>query len=106
MQRKGRGGADFLALDQGRHANPDLCIGGHNQPGHEMRKFLVTFHKTLPDDTGHEHRVLQRQAVVSARSEVSASYEAKAMLCKAAGVADWRLRADTCEVVELALQMA
>ncbi|MFC6790940.1 hypothetical protein ACFQE0_15750 [Methylobacterium komagatae] len=71
-----------------------------------MRKFLVTFHKTLPDDTGHEHRVLQRQAVVSASSEVSASYEAKAMLCKAAGVADWRLRADTCEVVELALQMA
>ncbi|MGC5779459.1 hypothetical protein [Methylobacterium sp. NFXW15] len=71
-----------------------------------MRKFLVTFHKTLPDDTGHEHRVLQRQAVVSARSEMSASYEAKAMLCKAEGVADWRLRADTCEVVELALQMA
>ncbi|MGU3340766.1 hypothetical protein ACLBXJ_22350 [Methylobacterium mesophilicum] len=66
-----------------------------------MREYLVTFHKTVPDDTGHDHRVLQRQAVVIARSDVAAAYAAKAMLCEADGVVDWRLRADTCEVVEI-----
>ncbi|GJE74274.1 hypothetical protein [Methylorubrum suomiense] len=66
-----------------------------------MREYLVTFHKTVPDDTGHDHCVLQRQAVVRARSDVAAAYAAKAMLCEADGVVDWRMRADTCEVVEL-----
>lgn len=66
-----------------------------------MREYLVTFHKTVPDDTGHDHRVLQRQAVVTARSDMAAIYAAKAMLCEADGVVDWRLRADTCEVREL-----
>ena len=70
-----------------------------------MREYLVTFHKTVPDDTGHDHRVLQRQAVVTARSDVAA-YAAKAMLCEACGVVDWRMRADTCEVAELTRQAA
>ncbi|MEL6061449.1 MULTISPECIES: hypothetical protein [unclassified Methylobacterium] len=65
-----------------------------------MRKYLVTFNKTVPDDTGHDHRVVQRQMVVTARSEISAAYAAKATFQKVAGVIDWRLRADTCEVVE------
>ncbi|MEE7462270.1 hypothetical protein MFUR16E_13710 [Methylobacterium fujisawaense] len=65
-----------------------------------MRTYLVTFHKTVPDDTGHDHRVLQRQAVVTACSDVAAAYAAKAMLCEADRVVDWRLRADTCEVCE------
>ena len=71
-----------------------------------MRTFLVTFLRTVPDDTGHDHRILQRRAIVAARSEVSAAYEAKAMFREAAGVPDWRLRADTCEVVELASHAA
>ncbi|TGD98360.1 hypothetical protein [Methylobacterium nonmethylotrophicum] len=71
-----------------------------------MRKFLVTFAKTVSDETGHDHVVLLRRAVIAARSDVSAAYEAKAMFCEAAGVPDWRLRADTCEVVELARHAA
>jgi len=66
-----------------------------------MRQYLVTFHKVVPDDRGHDHRVVQRRVAVSARSEVSASYAAKAMFCQRCGIADWRLRADTFEVVEL-----
>ncbi len=66
-----------------------------------MRAYLVTFHKVVPDDTGHDHRVLQRETVVTARSDVSAAFAAKAIFREAAGVVDWRLRADTCEVVEL-----
>ncbi|GJD90393.1 MULTISPECIES: hypothetical protein [Methylobacterium] len=66
-----------------------------------QRAYLVSFHKVVPDDTGHDHRVLQQQAVVRARSDVSAAYAAKAMFREAVGVVDWRLRADTCEVVEL-----
>ncbi len=66
-----------------------------------MRDYLVTFHKVVPDAAGHDHHVLQRQTVVTASSEVSAAYAAKAMFREAAGVVDWRLRADTCKVVEL-----
>ena len=71
-----------------------------------MHEYLVTFHKTVLDDTGHDHRILQRQAVVHARSDVAAAYAAKAMLCEADGVVDWRLRAYTCEVVELSQHAA
>ncbi|MGV7032669.1 hypothetical protein [Methylobacterium symbioticum] len=71
-----------------------------------MHEYLVTFHKTVLDDTGYDHRVLQRQAVVHARSDVSAAFAAKAMLCEADGVIDWRLRADTCEVVDLSQRAA
>jgi hypothetical protein len=66
-----------------------------------MRKYLVTFHKVVPDDSGHDHSVLQRQAVVSARSEMAAACPAQALFCQMAGVVDWRIRADTCEVSEL-----
>jgi len=71
-----------------------------------MRKYLVTFHKTVPDDTGHDHRVMQRQAIVGARSDVDAARAARAMLCKPCGVVDWQMRADTCEIVELAKHAA
>ena len=66
-----------------------------------MRTYLVTFRKLVPDGYGHDHRALQKRVVVAARSDVAAAYAAKAMFCKAAGILDWRLRADTCDVVEL-----
>lgn len=66
-----------------------------------MRQYLVTFHKIVPDDSGHDHRVAQRRVAVSARSEIAAAYAAKAIFCQRSGIIDWRLRADSCEVVEL-----
>ena len=69
---------------------------------HAMRTFLVTFHKIIPDGRGHDHRALQRQAVVSASSGEAAADAAKALFCQTVGIVDWRLRADTCEVVGLA----
>lgn len=66
-----------------------------------MRQYLVTFHKVVPDDSGHDHRALQHHVVVTAGSEVAAALAAKAVFCECAGVVDWRLRADTCDVVEL-----
>ncbi|MDP4003351.1 hypothetical protein [Methylobacterium sp. NEAU K] len=66
-----------------------------------MRNFLVTFLKIVADDSGHDHRVPQLQAVVSACSEDAAADAAKALFCEAAGIVDWRLRADTWDVVEL-----
>lgn len=71
-----------------------------------MRKYLVTFHKVVPDDCGHEHRAVQRQSVVAACSEASAACAAQALFCQAAGIVDWRMRADTCEVAELDGQTA
>ena len=67
-----------------------------------MRTYLVTFHKMVPDDSGHDHHALQRRIGVRARSEVSAEWQAKAMLCEQAHIVDWRLRADTCEVALVA----
>ncbi|WCS26039.1 hypothetical protein LOK46_04155 [Methylobacterium sp. NMS14P] len=66
-----------------------------------MRLYRVTFYKTVADDTGHEHRVRQRAILVRAPSEVSAVWQAKALLCAGAQVVDWRLRADSCEVAAL-----
>ncbi|MEE7448989.1 hypothetical protein MRF4_14950 [Methylobacterium radiotolerans] len=66
-----------------------------------MRQYLVTFHKVVPDDSGHDHCVLQHHVVVPAESDVSAACAAKADFCEAAGIVDWRLRADTCLVEEL-----
>ncbi|KQT60010.1 neuroendocrine-specific golgi family protein P55 (NESP55) [Methylobacterium sp. Leaf456] len=67
-----------------------------------MRQYLVNFYKVVTDDHGHDRSILQHQALVRARSEVSALFEAKAMFREAMGVADWRLRADACEAVTLA----
>lgn len=66
-----------------------------------MRRYLVTFHKLLPDGAGHDRCTLQRQVVVTAISDVTAVEAAKTMFCEAAGIVDWRLRADACEVTEL-----
>ena len=69
---------------------------------HAMRTFLVTFHKIVSDGRGCDHRVLQQQTVVSASYGEAAADAAKTMFCQAASIVDWRLRADTCEVIELA----
>ncbi|KMO41786.1 neuroendocrine-specific golgi family protein P55 (NESP55) [Methylobacterium tarhaniae] len=66
-----------------------------------MREYLVTFHKVVSDDIGHDRRVLQQQAVVSAPCPVTALAMAKIHFCETAGIVDWRLRADSCEVVAL-----
>jgi hypothetical protein len=66
-----------------------------------VRTFLVTFHKVVPDGRGRDRCVLQQQTVVSACSGEAAVDAAKALFCEAAGIIDWRLRADTCEVVGL-----
>jgi hypothetical protein len=67
-----------------------------------MRTFLVTFHKVVSDGRGRDHRALQRQAVVPASHGEAAAEAAKVLFCQAASIVDWRLRADTCEVIELA----
>ena len=66
-----------------------------------MRTFLITFLKVVPDGQGHDKCVLQRKTVVSACYRKAATDAAKTSFCEAAGIADWRLRADTCEVVDL-----
>ena len=66
-----------------------------------MRRYLVTFHKVVSDDTGHDRPTLQRQVIVTALSNATAIEVAKAMFCEAAGIIDWRLRADACEVIEV-----
>ncbi|UMY19847.1 hypothetical protein MMB17_11435 [Methylobacterium organophilum] len=71
-----------------------------------MRSYLVTFHKVVPDGSGHDRAVVQGRMVVRARSDVSALYEAKARFCQAMRIADWRLRADTCRAVEVARLVA
>lgn len=67
-----------------------------------MREYLITFHRIVLHDADPNRRVLQRRARVRARSDVGAAWEAKAIFCRAFGISDWRLLADTCEVVELA----
>ncbi|MEE7504781.1 hypothetical protein [Methylobacterium mesophilicum] len=71
-----------------------------------MHKYLVTFLKVVPDDGGHEHTTIQRQTVVSAHSQAAAACAAQALFCQTAGIVDWRMRADTCEVAELDGQAA
>jgi hypothetical protein len=71
-----------------------------------MRQYLVTFDKVVPDDSGHDHSTKQHQVVVSACSELSAAHAAKALFCEAAGIVDWRQRADSCVVAELAASTA
>lgn len=66
-----------------------------------MRQYLVTFHKVVPDSTGHDRRIVQERVLVTARSDVAAAFAAKAIFCEAAGIADWRMRADSCELVEM-----
>lgn len=67
-----------------------------------MRTFLVTFHKVVSDCRGRDHRVLQQQTVVPASYGEAAAEAAKMLFCQAAGIVDWRMRADTYEVTELA----
>ncbi len=71
-----------------------------------MREYLATFHKVVPDDLGHDRRVVQWQSVVSASCELSALALAQARFCEDAGLADWRLRADSCDVVVMACEAA
>ncbi|MGH1590996.1 hypothetical protein ACRBEV_24830 [Methylobacterium phyllosphaerae] len=80
--------ADVLLADDRPHRNGDRT----------MHAYRVTFYKTVADDAGHEYRVRQRTVLVRARSEVTAEWKAKALLCERAHVIDWRLRADSCEI--------
>jgi len=66
-----------------------------------MRMFLVRFHKTVSDGRGHDHRVLQRQVLVRATTDVAALWDAKARFCRALGISDWRFRADGCDLAEV-----
>ena len=66
-----------------------------------MKLFLVTFHKQVSDDTGHERHALQHQALILTTSMASALSVGQAMFCEAQGIADWRLRADACEASEV-----
>ncbi len=66
-----------------------------------MRQYLVSFYRVLVDISGDDRRVLQHQALVEARSQVAALFEAKALFREELGVVDWRLCADICEAVEL-----
>ncbi len=66
-----------------------------------MRTYSVTFYTTVADETGHEHRVVQGTVRVRAYSDVSAEWQAKALLCERARIIDWRLRADGCETTAL-----
>lgn len=66
-----------------------------------MRTYSVTFYTTAADETGHKHRVAQGTMVIRAYSDVSAEWQAKALLCERARIIDWRLRADSCETTAL-----
>ncbi|MCJ2099255.1 hypothetical protein [Methylobacterium sp. E-046] len=67
-----------------------------------MRTFLVKFHKTVSDGRGYDRQIIQQQSIVPASYGEAAADAAKTMFCRAASIVDWRLRADTCEVVEMA----
>ncbi|MGY2046837.1 hypothetical protein [Methylobacterium sp. JK268] len=71
-----------------------------------MHAFSVAFLKTVSDDTGHERSVLQWRCVVQAPSAAQAVADAKARLCDCLGVADWRVRADRCEIRAVAERAA
>ena len=66
-----------------------------------MKLFLVTFHKQVSDDTGHERSSLQHQALIHSTSKASALLVGQTKFCEAEGIADWRLRADACEASEV-----
>ncbi|MFC0369829.1 hypothetical protein [Methylobacterium isbiliense] len=91
-----------FALDQGRLARREQTASDSLGRSGIMRNYLVTFSRIVLDGAGRDRHVVQRRAVIRSRSEVTAAWEAKALFCKAAGIADWRMRADTCEVAELA----
>jgi hypothetical protein len=63
--------------------------------------FLVTFHKLVSDDTGHERRALQHEVLVPATSSDAAIAAGQTVFCEANGVVDWRLRADACDAAEV-----
>lgn len=67
-----------------------------------MRRYLVIFSKRVPRHAPGVRYPLERQVVVTAPSGAAAAQMAKAILCETAGVVDWRLQADDCDVAELA----
>ncbi|WP_372426910.1 hypothetical protein [Salinarimonas chemoclinalis] len=58
-----------------------------------MPRWRVTFYKTISDDTGHEHRAVQKEITVLADDRDAAVEEAARLYVLAEGC-DWRLRAD------------
>ncbi len=63
-----------------------------------MPKYCVKFLKNIPDATGHEHPMCQREFEVEAESEADAMAQAKALFSTAEKSGDWSLRADKIEV--------
>ena len=66
-----------------------------------MKMFLVTFHKVVCDDTGHERRMLQHEVLVPADSAPAALSAGQSLFCEAHAIVDWRLRADACEAIAM-----
>ncbi|WP_029031085.1 hypothetical protein [Salinarimonas rosea] len=58
-----------------------------------MPRWCVTFYKTISDDTGHEHRAVQKELTVLAEDRDAAIEEAERLYVLAERC-DWRLRAD------------
>jgi hypothetical protein len=66
-----------------------------------MPHFRVKFLKNIPDATGHEHKMCQREFDIEADTEAAAVEEAKAMFSTAEHSGEWSLRADSIEVETL-----
>jgi len=63
-----------------------------------MQRFRVKFLKKVPDATGHEHKMCQREFEVDAENEADAIQKAKTLFSSAEHSGDWSLRADAIEV--------
>ncbi|MGP9822084.1 hypothetical protein ACTZWW_18850 [Salinarimonas sp. NSM] len=64
-----------------------------------MPRWRVTFYKTISDDTGHDHRTVQKELTVDADDGEAAVAEAERLYALAEGC-DWRLRADAVSAEE------
>jgi hypothetical protein len=70
-----------------------------------MRPFVVTFQRIEGRGTEKERCISAREMLIYARSEIAASWEAKAILREVSGAVDWRMVADTCSVAPLAANL-
>jgi hypothetical protein len=58
-----------------------------------MPRFTAVFYKTVCNDIGRERRIRQRELHVTAPSQASALFVAKALFCRLENAPDWRTRA-------------
>ena len=71
-----------------------------------MRRYRVTFYKTVCGDTGHERPVCQRAVEVDAESDEAALEAARALFCKLEQIRHWSLRSDACATEEIPIAPA